>query len=80
MTVQPGFGGQSFREDTLPKMELLDRWRSELNLGYRLQVDGGIDATTAPLCRSRGIDTLVAGTAFYNASDQTAFATTLASL
>lgn len=73
MTVQPGFGGQSFRHDVLPKIERLDAWRSELGLNYRLEIDGGVDLQTAPLCTERGADALVAGTAFFKAEDQAAF-------
>ena len=73
MTVQPGFGGQSFRRDVLPKIETLANWRDELGLRYRLEVDGGIDLQTASDCLSRGVDTLVAGTAFFKAEDQVAF-------
>ncbi|MGC9453057.1 MAG: ribulose-phosphate 3-epimerase, partial [Oceanipulchritudo sp.] len=51
MTVWPGFGGQSFIEETLPKMGLLHAWRRERALPFRLEVDGGIDSRTAPLCR-----------------------------
>lgn len=73
MTVWPGFGGQSFIEDTLPKMGLLDEWRQERGLKFRLEVDGGIDLETAPLCREQGVDTFVAGTAFFKAPDRAAF-------
>lgn len=77
MTVQPGFGGQSFRRDVLPKIETLANWRDELGLRYRLEVDGGIDLQTAADCLSRGVDTLVAGTAFFKAGDRVAFASTI---
>jgi ribulose-phosphate 3-epimerase len=73
MTVWPGFGGQSFIEDTLPKMNLLHSWRMERKLSYRLEVDGGINLETAALCREQGVDTFVAGTAFFKASDRAAF-------
>ena len=73
MTVWPGFGGQSFIEDTLPKMALLHQWREDRDLSYRLEVDGGIDLKTAPLCRENGVDTFVAGTAFFKAPDRAAF-------
>ena len=73
MTVQPGFGGQSFREDVLPKFETFAQWREELGLNYRLEVDGGVDLNTAGSCTSRGVDTLVAGTAFFKADDRKAF-------
>ncbi len=73
MTVWPGFGGQSFIEDTLPKMSLLSTWRAERELQYRLEVDGGIDLETAALCRECGVDTFVAGTAFFKAEDRHKF-------
>jgi ribulose-phosphate 3-epimerase len=77
MTVWPGFGGQSFIEDTLPKMSLLSEWRESRELSFRLEVDGGIDTTTAPLCREQGVDTFVAGTAFFKAPDRAAFLKTI---
>lgn len=73
MTVQPGFGGQSFRHDVLPKIQQLAAWRSSRNLNFRLEVDGGVDLETAGLCTAQGADTLVAGTAFFNAPDRDAF-------
>ncbi|TVP80277.1 MAG: ribulose-phosphate 3-epimerase [Puniceicoccaceae bacterium] len=77
MTVQPGFGGQSFRHDVLPKIEQFDRWRQEMALNYRLEIDGGVDLQTAPLCTERGADTLVAGTAFFKAAGQRRFIQTV---
>ncbi len=77
MTVQPGFGGQSFREDVLPKIETFAQWREELGLNYRLEVDGGVDLKTAGACTSRGVDTLVAGTAFFKSEDRAAFIRTV---
>jgi ribulose-phosphate 3-epimerase len=65
MTVQPGFGGQSFREDVLPKIRLASKTRAELGLDYRIEVDGGIDRNTLPNVREAGADTFVAGTAFF---------------
>lgn len=73
MTVQPGFGGQSFREDVLEKIATLHQWRQERNLPCRIQVDGGIDTTTGPRCAAAGADTLVAGTAFFKAENRQAF-------
>ena len=73
MTVQPGFGGQSFREDMMPKLQQIDAWRQERDLKFRLEVDGGVDLTTGALCRAAGADTFVAGTAFFKAEDRTAF-------
>ncbi|HYC71121.1 MAG TPA: ribulose-phosphate 3-epimerase [Opitutaceae bacterium] len=73
MTVQPGFGGQSFRRDMLPKLAELDRVRRERGLKFRLEVDGGIDLATAAECRRAGADTFVAGTSFFKAPDIAAF-------
>jgi len=80
MTVQPGFGGQSFREDMLPKIRQLDGWRRSRELKFRLEVDGGIDLVTAAKCRAAGTDTFVAGTAFFRAAEPAAFAKAMASL
>ena len=73
MTVQPGFGGQTFREEMLDKMEVIDSWRNERNLNFRLEVDGGINLETGLKCREKGCDTFVAGTAFFNADDKKSF-------
>lgn len=78
MTVQPGFGGQSFREAMLPKLRQLAAWRTERNLTFRLEVDGGVDLTTGPLCAAAGADTFVAGAAFFAAPDRAAFAASAA--
>ncbi len=80
MTVQPGFGGQTFRRDVLPKLQQIDQWRQERNLNFRLEVDGGIDLATAAECRAAGADTFVAGTSFYRAADPAAFAAGIANL
>ena len=80
MTVQPGFGGQSFRRDMLPKIAQIDAWRRERALAFRLEVDGGIDLATAAECRAAGADTFVAGTSFYAAADRAAFAAKIAAL
>lgn len=78
MTVQPGFGGQPFRRDMLPKIVQIDRWRRERGLAFRLEVDGGIDLKTGPECRAAGVDTFVAGTSFFGSTDQAAVARTIA--
>jgi len=78
MTVQPGFGGQAFRRDMLAKLVQIDTWRRERGLGFRLEVDGGIDLATGPECRAAGADTFVAGTSFYRAADKPAFAAAFA--
>jgi len=80
MTVQPGFGGQSFREDTLPKLAALDGRRQSGGLEFRLEVDGGIDLDTAPRCRVVGADTFVVGTAFFSSSDRPSFAAAIGNL
>ena len=80
MTVQPGFGGQSFRADMLPKLQQLDQWRTARKLSFRLEVDGGIDLATAAQCRAAGTDTFVAGTSFFRATDKTAFAAAIGAL
>lgn len=74
MTVEPGFGGQSFQPAMVEKIAQLHAWRSEAKAQWRLEVDGGIDVTHARTCRAAGADTFVAGTAFFKAPDQTAFA------
>lgn len=80
MTVQPGFGGQSFREDMLPKLREIDNWRQTRNLKFRLEVDGGIDLVTAAQCRDAGADTFVAGTSFFRSADRPEFALKMAEL
>lgn len=80
MTVQPGFGGQPFRTDMLPKLAQISAWRRERNLQFRLEVDGGIDLANATLCRAAGADTFVAGTSFFKAADKPAFAAAFAGL
>jgi pentose-5-phosphate-3-epimerase len=56
----------------------LAAWRAERNLTFRLEVDGGVDLATGPLCAAAGADTFVAGTAFFAAPDRAAFAATAA--
>lgn len=73
MSVFPGFGGQSFIESVLPKIETLAQERDARGLCFRIEVDGGVDSRTAPLCLEAGADTLVAGTAFFKAPDKPAF-------
>ena len=80
MTVQPGFGGQPFRRDMLPKLQQIDSWRRERRLNFRLEVDGGIDLAAAAECRAAGADTFVAGTSFFKAPDPSTFAAAFAQL
>lgn len=72
MTVEPGFGGQSFMHDQLPKMEAVRKMIDEVNPACELEVDGGVDANTAPLCKNAGADVLVAGSAVFGKADRAA--------
>ena len=72
MTVEPGFGGQRFMEDMLPKVRAIRSWIEERGLACELEVDGGVDAETAPLCRGAGADVLVAGSAVFGKKDRAA--------
>ena len=72
MTVEPGFGGQAFMEDQLPKITALRQYIEKYNPACRLEVDGGINQETAALVRSAGADVLVAGSAVYGAADPAA--------
>ena len=65
MTVNPGFGGQPFIHETLPKIQQAAAWRRERGLRYRLEVDGGITQETAVECARVGADTFVSGTALF---------------
>lgn len=73
MTVEPGFGGQKFMEHMMPKLKQLRAMLDEVNPACHLEVDGGVDLTTAEVCKANGADVLVAGSAFYGAADRTAF-------
>ncbi len=70
MTVEPGFGGQKFMADMMPKVKDLRRMLDEVNPTCHLEVDGGVDATTCAVCKENGADVLVAGSAFYGAADR----------
>ena len=72
MTVNPGFGGQSFIEGCLPKIEKLAAWISKRGLKTRIEVDGGIDPDTAPRVIAAGATVLVAGTAVFGRPDYAA--------
>ncbi len=80
MTVQPGFGGQSFQESVLPKTAQLATWRDERDLNFRIEVDGGVNAENALRCRQAGVDTFVAGTAFFKSADRALFRQTIETL
>jgi len=65
MSVNPGFGGQKFIHSQLEKIKAIRRMIDDSGRDIRLEVDGGIDRTTAPLAIEAGADTLVAGTATF---------------
>ncbi len=66
MTVNPGFGGQPFIHEMLPKLLQAAAWRRERNLAFRIEVDGGINQQTAVECARAGADTFVSGTALFS--------------
>ena len=70
MTVEPGFGGQKFMADMMPKVAQLRKMLDEVNPGCHLEVDGGVDAVTCKVCKENGADVLVAGSAFFGAADR----------
>ena len=72
MSVVPGFGGQSFMGEVLDKVRILDEQRKKLGLNFLIQMDGGIGAAQAPLCREAGADCLVAGSSTFRAPDMAA--------
>ena len=65
MTVNPGFGGQEFIRETIPKIQQAEAWRRDKQLSYRISVDGGINCQTAAECVLAGADTFVAGTSLF---------------
>ena len=74
MTVEPGFGGQKFMADMMEKLRWLRSRLEAVNPGCLLQVDGGVDLATAPVCKQAGADVLVSGSAFFKAADKADFA------
>ena len=69
MTVEPGFGGQKFMADMMPKVQAIRGYIDAMNPACELEVDGGVDVNTAPLCVASGANVLVAGSAVYKAED-----------
>jgi ribulose-phosphate 3-epimerase len=67
--VNPGFGGQSFMEETLPKIEEAHRFRVRNDLSWDIAVDGGVNGMTAPRIVKSGANVIVAGTAVFGAAD-----------
>ena len=73
MTVEPGFGGQKFMADMMPKLKQIRTMLDKVNPACHLEVDGGVDLTTGEVCKENGADVLVAGSAFFGAADRAAF-------
>ncbi len=72
MTVVPGFGGQPFMMEAMPKVQAAADARKQRGLNYRIEVDGGINAKTAVISAEHGADTFVAGTSVFAAPDMAA--------
>ena len=73
MTVEPGFGGQSFMADMMPKLKELSEKLAKINPACHIQVDGGIDVATSKICKENGANVFVAGSACLKAEDKKAF-------
>ena len=73
MTVEPGFGGQKFMADMMPKLKEIRTMLDEVNPACHLEVDGGVDLNTCVTCKENGADVLVAGSAYFKAADKAAF-------
>lgn len=69
MTVEPGFGGQSFIADTLKKINTAKKYISEHNLDVKIQVDGGINSETSVLAGNAGADIMVAGSYIFKSKN-----------
>lgn len=72
MSVNPGFGGQSFIREVLPKIREVKAMADEFNPALEIEIDGGVNEETAKLCIEAGANVLVAGSAIYNKSDRKA--------
>lgn len=77
MTVVPGFGGQAFMPEVLEKITAAARFRETNGLSYHVEVDGGIDATTAARCYAAGANVMVAGSSTFRAADMAAAVTAI---
>ena len=73
MTVEPGFGGQSFMEDMMPKLRKIRTFIDAQKPDCELKVDGGINEITARICRENGANVLVAGSAYFKHPDKKEF-------
>ena len=77
MTVEPGFGGQSFMADQMGKVSQLKEWMEDINPECLIEVDGGVDGVTHTVCKENGAEVLVAGSAYFKAEDRAAFVKTI---
>ena len=77
MTVEPGFGGQKFMNDMMPKVSAIRQWITESGREIDLQVDSGVNAETAKICREAGANVLVAGSYLFSKEDYAAAIQTL---
>ena len=73
MTVEPGFGGQKFMADMMPKVKKLREMLDKVNPDCHLEVDGGVDLNTVVTCKENGADVFVSGSAYFGAADKKAF-------
>lgn len=73
MTVEPGFGGQKFMADMMPKLKKLQEMVGQVNPECLLSVDGGVDLRTGPVCVENGARVLVSGSAYFKSSDRKEF-------
>ena len=73
MTVEPGFGGQKFMADMMPKVKQLRQMLDAVNPSCHLEVDGGVNGENCQVCKDHGANVLVAGSAFYKAADKKEF-------
>ena len=73
MTVEPGFGGQKFMADMMPKVKKLREMLDKVNPACHLEVDGGVDLNTVVTCKENGANVFVAGSAYFGAEDKKAF-------
>ena len=73
MTVEPGFGGQKFMADMMPKVKKLREMLDKVNPACHLEVDGGVDLNTVVTCKENGANVFVAGSAYFGAADKKSF-------
>ena len=77
MTVEPGFGGQSFMADMMAKTRRLRSLLDEVNPDCLIEVDGGIDTVTQAVCKENGVEVMVTGSAYFKAPNRAEFVRTI---